>query len=165
MGSGIKADLRVGDDDDVMGLGVEIQSIDPATSVGNVQEPFRFGDGQGIDPDRQGRNRNLGGEGGGMSIPRDDGCLSGGQADREGAPFDLGNGFGKSAHVDEDDCMTGVGDENIVVSKEEGDRLDLELGGILRACRGIISMASRSSESGARAEEDKKEGEGSRGPL
>ena len=165
MGSRIQADLRVGNHDDLMGVVVEIQGIDPAASVGNVQDPFRFGDGQGGQSHGQRRNRNFGGKGGGMGVSRDDGRLSGGQFDREGAPLDLGNGFGKAAHVDEDDCMPGVGDENVVVPKEKGDGLDLQLRGILGACRGIISMASRSSEPGARAENDKKEGEGSHRPL
>jgi len=154
VGSGIQADLRVGNDDDVMCVVVEVQGIDPAASVGNVQDPLRFGDGQGGDSHGERRKRDFEGKGGGMGVPCNHGRLSGGQSDREGVPFDLGNVFGKAAHIDEDDRMPGVGDENVVVPKEKGDCLDLKLRGVLGACRGIIPMASRSSESGARAEKD-----------
>jgi hypothetical protein len=61
--------------------------------------------------------------------------------------------------------VAGVGDEDVVVPEEEGDRLYFELGGILGTCGRVVAMASRPSESRTRAEEDEKECHGAGNSL
>lgn len=67
------------------------------------------------------------------------------------ASGNMGNTFPEPAGIHENQGVTSVGDEDIVVPEKQGNCLDLQLGGELGACARIITVAAGISEKNGRS--------------